>query len=99
MIKWMATKGAKHLIVLSRSGATSQAAAKVVDELTKQGITVAAPQCDVSSATSLSEVLDEYAKTMPPVRGCINAAMVLNVSIKILVCTIRLSDAPLGLTF
>lgn len=98
-MKWMARKGAKHLIVLSRSGAASQAAAEVVDELSKQGITVAAPKCDVSSADSISEVLDEYAKTMPPVRGCINAAMVLNVSIEILVCTVGLSDVPLGLGF
>ena len=80
MIMWMAMEGAKHLIVPSRSGAVSQAAGEVVDELAKQGITVAAPKFDVSSPDSLSEVLDEYAKTMPPVRGCINAAMILNVS-------------------
>lgn len=76
----MALKGARHFIALSRSGASSQAAAEVVDELQKGGITVATPKCDVSSAKSLSGVLDIYSKTMPPVRGCINATMVLNVS-------------------
>lgn len=43
----------------------------------KQGVRVATPRCDVSSESSLKSVLDECAKTMPPIRGCINAAMVL----------------------
>ncbi|KAI0840156.1 KR-domain-containing protein [Hypoxylon sp. FL0890] len=54
MIKWMVEKGAKHLILLSRS------------ELVTRGVHVIAPKCDVSST-----------ETMPPIKGCINAAMVL----------------------
>lgn len=38
------------------------------------------PKCDVSSLESITRVLDECGTTMPPVRGCINAAMELNVS-------------------
>ncbi|KAI1084518.1 acyl transferase domain-containing protein [Whalleya microplaca] len=44
--------------------------------LEAQGVYVATPKCDVSSATALSAVLDEC-HAMPPVKGCINAAMVL----------------------
>ncbi|KAI5865997.1 hypothetical protein GGS23DRAFT_603436 [Durotheca rogersii] len=78
ILKWMARKGARHLIVPSRSGATTKAAASIVDELTRQGINIATPRCDVSVADSLSQALKEHSKIMPRIRGCINAAMVLN---------------------
>jgi NAD(P)-dependent dehydrogenase (short-subunit alcohol dehydrogenase family)/acyl carrier protein len=81
---WMASRGAKHLIVpsrWSRSAAASQAAIDVVTKLRKQGVHVATPRCDVSSESSLLAVLEECATTMPPIKGCINAAMVLNDSV------------------
>ncbi|GAW24702.1 hypothetical protein ANO14919_142930 [Xylariales sp. No.14919] len=78
IIKWMADRGAKHLIILSRSGPISKAAEDLVSHLTAQGVGVFAPKCDASSATSLVEVLNESkAQAMPPIKGCINAAMVL----------------------
>lgn len=76
--KWMAGKGAKHLILLSRSGATSSAAERNVAELRELGVKVAAPKCDVSDETSLGQVLQDCAYGMPPVKGCINSAMALN---------------------
>ncbi|KAK7757127.1 hypothetical protein SLS62_000674 [Diatrype stigma] len=81
MLKWMASKGAKNLIVPSRSGVASRAAVEVVDELVKQGIKVVAPKCDVSSRDSLLHVIEDSTRAMPPIRGCINAAMVLQDSI------------------
>ncbi|KAI1424927.1 polyketide synthase PksD [Xylaria sp. FL1777] len=78
ILKWMASRGAKNLIVPSRSGPTSAAAAQVVSELEKKGVKIITPKCDVSSWDSLSQVLLECGKTLPRIRGCINAAMVLN---------------------
>lgn len=66
--KWIAAKGANHLILLSRSGATSPAAATNLAELRKQGVNVAAPKCDVSGQTSLSAALQDCARTMPSVK-------------------------------
>ncbi|ESZ94756.1 polyketide synthase [Sclerotinia borealis F-4128] len=77
ILKWMASKGAKYLIVPSRSGVASEAAVQIVNELSQQGVIVVTPQCDVSSLESLSELLETCGRTMPPVRGCINATMVL----------------------
>ncbi|KAJ6031693.1 Acyl transferase/acyl hydrolase/lysophospholipase [Penicillium herquei] len=77
ILQWMVERGAKYLIVPSRSGAISKAAKELVSQLTAQGVTIHAPQCDVSSQSSLSQMLDECARTMPPIKGCINAAMVL----------------------
>ncbi|PLN82692.1 polyketide synthase [Aspergillus taichungensis] len=77
IMQWMADRGAKYLIVPSRSGATSKAAASVLSHLAKRGITVYAPRCDVSCETTFSDMLVECAQVMPPIKGCINAAMVL----------------------
>ncbi|KAI0593005.1 hypothetical protein F4775DRAFT_587134 [Biscogniauxia sp. FL1348] len=76
IMRWMASRGAKHLIAPSRSGPTSKAE-EVISSLRQQGIEIAAPQCDVSSTASLTTVLEHCARTMPPIKGCINAAMVL----------------------
>lgn len=76
--KWMADRGAKHLIILSRSGPASEAAADLVQSLTTRGVTVLAPKCDVSSKNSFEAALKECAsRAMPPIKGCINATMVL----------------------
>ncbi len=78
IISWMARKGAKNLIVMSRSGAdSSRAAADVINGLRQRGLTVAALKCDVSDEVALSTALAECAGSMPPIKGCINAAMVL----------------------
>lgn len=73
----MADRGAKHFIVPSRTGASSEAAAELLADLAERGVKVVAPKCDVSSEKSLARVLGECANTMPPIKGCINAAMVL----------------------
>ncbi|KAI5859540.1 hypothetical protein GGS23DRAFT_584878 [Durotheca rogersii] len=77
IMKWMADRGAKHIIAPSRSGASSKAAVDVIAELTARGVNIVAPKCDVSSVESLAKVLADCAATMPPVKGCINGAMVL----------------------
>ena len=68
----MARKGAKHLILLTRSGAKRDVAKECVAMLNKMGVQVAAPPCDVSSLEALTNVLRECEKTMPPVKGCIH---------------------------
>ncbi|KAI0856789.1 hypothetical protein F4860DRAFT_528792 [Xylaria cubensis] len=78
IIKWMVDRGAKHLIILSRSGPVSESAVELVSRLTSKGVMVFAPKCDASSPTSLAEVLQKCeVQNIPPIKGCINAAMVL----------------------
>ncbi|KAI8944740.1 polyketide synthase PksD [Xylaria longipes] len=81
ILKWMADRNAKYLIVPSRSGSVgSQKAEQIITELRQGGVTIITPQCDVSSASSLSDLLAHCSRTMPPIRGCINAAMALYIS-------------------
>ncbi|KAI0142269.1 hypothetical protein GGR57DRAFT_508814 [Xylariaceae sp. FL1272] len=76
--KWMIRKGAKNLILLSRSGVSSRAMFDHVAEMEKQGVNVFAPRVDIGSTASLCEVLEECKIRMPPIRGCVNSANSLN---------------------
>ncbi|KAI9691977.1 MAG: polyketide synthase [Bogoriella megaspora] len=75
--KWMVSKGAKNLLLLSRSGSSSAAASKLMTQLRGQGVNVEAPSCDVASRESVQLVLQKYATSLPPIKGCLNASMVL----------------------
>lgn len=77
IIRWMADRGVKFLIVPSRSGASSKTARVEFESLRARGISIFAPKCDVTSEAALSRVLEECSLTMPPVKGCIDAALVL----------------------
>ncbi|QSZ30469.1 hypothetical protein DSL72_000023 [Monilinia vaccinii-corymbosi] len=79
--RWFARRGAKNLILLSRSGAKSQEAIKLVQELTSQGVHVETPCCDVSDADSVAAVISHYTEVMPPIKGCVQCSMVLKDSI------------------
>jgi NAD(P)-dependent dehydrogenase (short-subunit alcohol dehydrogenase family) len=79
ILEWLARKGAKNIIVPSRSGASSMSALNIILHLRKQGIRVECPSCDVSSSDDVASMLDAYANDMPPIKGCINASMVLQV--------------------
>ena len=75
----MADRGAKNLILLSRSGGdSSPQAAQLISDLRNKGVTVAAPRCNVASASSLEAAMAECRGAgMPAIKGCMNLAMVL----------------------
>jgi short-subunit dehydrogenase len=77
--QWMVGRSAKHLILLSRSEVHSTAAAAFLASLEEQGIDVATPPCDVGDRESLRNALKQC-HHMPPIKGCIQASMVLKVS-------------------
>lgn len=83
MIEWMVSKGARNLLVPSRSGVSSQAALDLVAKLRDQNVRISTPKCDVSDSAEFSKVLQDYANSMPhaPIKGCINSAMALHDSI------------------
>jgi hypothetical protein len=75
----MAERGAKNLVLLSRSGVTNEEERELVDSLRKQGTRVEVPLCDIADFGSLKETLDRVSRTMPPIKGSIQSAMVLRV--------------------
>ena len=76
--KWMVQQGAQYLILLSRSG-PRKSVKSFLENLKTRGARVETPACDITDKNSLQSVLDHCARTMPPIKGCIQASMVLSV--------------------
>jgi hypothetical protein len=77
IIRWMATKGAKSILALSRSGNRSKVATGFVEEMKAAGVHVETPACDITDIAALRHTLSSVADRMPPLKGCIHAAMVI----------------------
>ncbi|PWY90616.1 putative polyketide synthase [Aspergillus sclerotioniger CBS 115572] len=75
--RWMANRGAGYLILLSRSGTKDNASRELLNDLQAQGVFVATPKVDISDIVSLRETLTKLERTMPPIRGCIQATVAL----------------------
>lgn len=71
----MAKRGARNLILLSRSGNTNDTSRELLSDLESQGVNVATPACDVSDLPALQAALKSC--NMPPIKGCIQGSMVL----------------------
>jgi NADPH:quinone reductase-like Zn-dependent oxidoreductase/acyl carrier protein len=76
--QWMAEQGARHLVLVGRSGAATQQAVDGVKSLEAAGVRVMVAAADVADPAQLSAVLADIAREMPPLRGVIHAAMVLD---------------------
>ncbi|WYZ36704.1 hypothetical protein EsH8_II_000210 [Colletotrichum jinshuiense] len=77
--RWLAEKGAKHLVLLSRSAASSEENRAFASELQKNyAANTYAYDCDVGNKEALLQVLNDLkSKNVPAVRGCVTGAMVL----------------------
>ncbi len=74
---WLVERGARQLVLLSRSGVSSQGEDAAADLMAK-GATVVTIQADVSNESDLARALSEIRNTMPPLRGVIHAAGALD---------------------
>lgn len=68
--------GAKHLIFLSRSGATTPAAIDLVSALQHAGVTVTVAKCDVGNISQLQAAINNVSQSSPPIKGVFNLGMV-----------------------
>ncbi|KAK2042656.1 beta-ketoacyl synthase domain-containing protein [Colletotrichum somersetense] len=75
--RWMASRGAKNLILLSRRGAVEKPAIELVNELKSVCENVVTPTCDVTDEKALINTMNEVLTSLPPVKGCIQGSMVL----------------------
>lgn len=74
LAQWLADRGARHLVLASRSGAVTREARLTVRQLEQSGVKVNVARTDVSDADSLADLLKNISNTMPPLRGVIHAA-------------------------
>jgi NADPH:quinone reductase-like Zn-dependent oxidoreductase/aryl carrier-like protein len=75
--RWMAGRGAGNLVLVGRRNADSAEAQQAVADVEQLGARVLVRAADVSRADDLVAVLAEIDRDLPPLRGVIHAAMVL----------------------
>ena len=81
MTRWMIGKGAKYIVLVSRTGSATGKVAELIEEARSLDVTVEVRPCDVSNKEQVEELINRGISGMPAVRGVIHAAMVLDVSI------------------
>jgi acyl transferase domain-containing protein/NADPH:quinone reductase-like Zn-dependent oxidoreductase/acyl carrier protein len=75
--RWMVERGARRLVLLGRRGADTPEAAQCVAELEEAGARVLVRAADVSRRDDLASVLADMERDLPPLRGVVHAAMVI----------------------
>jgi NADPH:quinone reductase-like Zn-dependent oxidoreductase/acyl carrier protein len=75
--QWLVAKGARHLVLVSRSGAATLEAKAAVADLEVLGAKVDVAPCDVADRKALARLLERVAATMPPLLGVVHAASVI----------------------
>jgi acyl transferase domain-containing protein/surfactin synthase thioesterase subunit/acyl carrier protein len=77
LVQWLVDNGARHLVLVSRSGASSAVAVNSVAKLREKGVTVLVSKADVSDEQHLIKVFAEI-KSLPPLKGVFHAAAILD---------------------
>ena len=79
MTRWMIQKGARHIVLVSRSGKASVKVADLIEEAKSFQAQIEVRTCDVSSKEQVENLVNSGISCMPTVRGVVHAAMVLDV--------------------
>jgi acyl carrier protein len=77
LAQWLVEKGARHLVLVGRSGA-SEAAKAAIAQLEAKGAKIAIFQADISDLSQTNAALDKIQATLPPLKGIIHAAGILD---------------------
>ncbi len=75
--QWLVQHGAKNLVLISRRSPSS-AAEQVIAQLKSRGVQVMVAAADVADEVQLATLLDEIRYHLPPLRGVIHAAGVVD---------------------
>ena len=76
--RWLAERGAKHLWLIGRSGASRPEAKELLAGLKKMGVKAHVITADISKRSDVDAVIKQIAKSKMPLRGVVHSAMVLD---------------------
>ncbi|MCI0736977.1 MAG: SDR family NAD(P)-dependent oxidoreductase, partial [Beijerinckiaceae bacterium] len=76
--RWLAGRGARHLVLAGRSGAASSEAQEALVSLAASGVTVHVEALDISDAAAVETLVKTIEREMPPLAGVFHAATVLD---------------------
>ncbi|ROV97402.1 hypothetical protein VMCG_06949 [Cytospora schulzeri] len=78
MTKWMVSRGAKNIVLLSRRGQIEGAVAELVQEMkTSAGANIGVKACDVAEMDDIVRLTEACSTEYPPIAGVVHAGMVL----------------------
>lgn len=81
MSRWMVSKGARNIVLVSRRARLEGAVQQLVQDLRQSaGATIRVEACDVTNVESVSCLVESCSSELPPIAGVIHAGMVLRVS-------------------
>jgi NADPH:quinone reductase-like Zn-dependent oxidoreductase/acyl carrier protein/nucleoside-diphosphate-sugar epimerase len=75
---WLVERGARHLVLSSRRGASTSEALSFVEGLRARGVTVHVVHADAGVAADIKQLLAEIGATGQPLRGLFHLAMVID---------------------
>jgi NADPH:quinone reductase-like Zn-dependent oxidoreductase/acyl carrier protein len=75
--QWLVERGARHLVLTGRRAPDSEAL-EALRAMQSRGVHAQVAQADVSNASSMQKLLQDTRSTMPPLRGIIHSAGVLD---------------------
>lgn len=78
--RWMAERGAKNIVLLSRSGPRADSARELIKDLQAMGVRVETPACNIADLETVKQVFDRLSVDMPPVKGLLQASVISKVS-------------------
>ena len=74
---WMVSKGANHLALIGRRQASEQAQERI-ERIKSRGVNIRVLQANVSNETEMKNVIGEVRNQMPPLKGIIHAAGIID---------------------
>lgn len=75
--RWLVKKGARHLVLMGRSGAVTSQQKAALAALQADGVNVVSARLDIASLDQLSSWMATTARQLPPLRGVFHAAGVV----------------------
>ncbi|KAK3172947.1 Type I Iterative PKS [Lepraria neglecta] len=75
--KRIVQRGARHVVLLSRSGNVTDELNQLIRDSRAVGASIHIKPCDVADEAHVTTLVADLQKTLPPIRGIIHAAMVL----------------------
>ncbi|KGQ12279.1 Lovastatin nonaketide synthase [Beauveria bassiana D1-5] len=77
MSKRMVQRGARNIVLLSRSGSMTAELERLIAECEPLGAKIHVMACDVADEAKVNELIAQLRSSLPPILGVIHAAMVL----------------------
>ena len=76
--EWLVDCGARHLVLSSRSGASTPEAVALVESLQASGVTVSVVKADIGSAKDVKKLMTKLRAAKTPLKGIFHLAMVID---------------------